>query len=605
VDTAVQDIRQDLDPSPRAEYDRRLQARLEREARTSRLFTTVARMRIAAFALFTLVAWLGVNDASARILLIFPFTIFVGLVLWHARVSRACRLAARAAGYYTRRLSYLEDRWAGTGSTGARYLDESHPCALDLDLFGRGSLFELLSTARTRSGEDTLASWLRSPTGPETVSDRQAAVRELIPALDLREDLALLGADVPEGVDMDSLAEWGRSRAGLISRWLPWAAMLLMALTMLSIIGCLSFDMSATPLVIALLLEGGFALWMRRTVRSILGNVERRAGDLALFAGVLARIEREPFTAPYLGRLRAALDTRGQPPSTRIAQLSRLIDWLNSRNNLFFAPLAAVLLWTTQLACAIEAWRKISGEAIARWLAAVGEFEALCSLAAYAYENPEDPFPDLVPAGPCYDAEDLGHPLVPRGRCVSNSLCLGNDLRVLIVSGSNMSGKSTMLRTVGINAVLAFAGAPVRARRLRLSPLVVGATLRIQDSLQEGRSRFYTELTRVRQLIEMAKGTPPLLFLLDELFQGTNSHDRRQGAEAVVRTLVEAGAIGLITTHDLALTQIAELLAPRAVNVHFEDHFENGVMTFDYKMRQGVVRNSNALALMRSVGIEV
>jgi DNA mismatch repair ATPase MutS len=188
---------------------------------------------------------------------------------------------------------------------------------------------------------------------------------------------------------------------------------------------------------------------------------------------------------------------------------------------------------------------------------------------------------------------------------VRNDVSLGGALRLLAISGSNMSGKSTFLRAVGTNAVLALAGAPVRARRLRASPLLVGATLRVQDSLQEGRSRFYAEVLRVRQLLDLSRGSPPLLFLLDELFQGTNSHDRRVGAEAVVRRLVEAGALGLVTTHDLALTAVAERLAPRAANVHFEDRFENGEMTFDYRMKPGVVQNTNGLALMRAVGIEL
>jgi DNA mismatch repair ATPase MutS len=168
-----------------------------------------------------------------------------------------------------------------------------------------------------------------------------------------------------------------------------------------------------------------------------------------------------------------------------------------------------------------------------------------------------------------------------------------------------MSGKSTFLRTIGINAVLAQAGAPVRAQRLRLSPLAIGATLRIQDSLQQGRSRFYAEVLRVRQVVELTRGPLPLLFLLDEIFAGTNSHDRRQGAEAVVVGLVRAGAIGLVTTHDLSLTHIVESLAPQAANIHFADRFEGGVMTFDYRVHEGVVRHSNALALMRAVGLEV
>jgi DNA mismatch repair ATPase MutS len=229
----------------------------------------------------------------------------------------------------------------------------------------------------------------------------------------------------------------------------------------------------------------------------------------------------------------------------------------------------------------------------------------LWQLSAYAFENPSDPFPEIVPERPCFSAEDLSHPLLPRARCVPNDVSLDGELRVLIVSGSNMSGKSTYLRTVGINAVLALMGAPVRARRLRISPLVVGATLRIHDSLQAGRSRFYAEILRVQQLLDLAKQSPPLLFLLDELFQGTNSQDRRVGAEAVLRILIDSGAIGMVTTHDLALTDIADRLAPLAANVHFEDRFEESAMVFDYRLRPGKVQSSNGLALLRAVGIEV
>jgi len=235
----------------------------------------------------------------------------------------------------------------------------------------------------------------------------------------------------------------------------------------------------------------------------------------------------------------------------------------------------------------------------------VGEFEALGSLAAYAYERPQDPFPELAEAEGCFEGEGLGHPLIPEGRNVRTDLRLSGELRVLVVSGSNMSGKSTLLRTVGVNAVLALAGAPVRARRLRLSPLEVGASIHVQDSLQAGASRFYAEITRLRQIVELTKGPRPVLFLLDEILHGTNSHDRRVGAEGVVRGLVGRGAIGLVTTHDLALALIADGLAPRAANVHFEDHLEAGKMTFDYRLRPGVVQRSNALELMRSVGLEV
>jgi DNA mismatch repair ATPase MutS len=299
------------------------------------------------------------------------------------------------------------------------------------------------------------------------------------------------------------------------------------------------------------------------------------------------------------------MEAEGTLASARIRRLARLLHLLDQRRNQLFAPIAALWQWTTLLAVRIDAWRGEAGPEVARWIRAVGEFEALCALGAYASEVPDDPFPELVPGPARFDAESLGHPLIPERSCVRNDLALGTPTQVLIVSGSNMSGKSTLLRTVGINAVLAFAGAPVRARRLRLSPMTIGATLRIQDSLQAGRSRFYAEITRVRQIVELARGPTPLLFLFDELFHGTNSHDRCVGAESVIRGLIDSGAIGLLTTHDLALARIVDALAPRALNVHFEDQLVDGQMNFDYRMRPGVVQHSNALALMRAIGLEV
>ena len=263
------------------------------------------------------------------------------------------------------------------------------------------------------------------------------------------------------------------------------------------------------------------------------------------------------------------------------------------------------LLWTLHLAYAIERWRAAAGPLVARWLEAAGELEALASLAAYAYEHPDDVFPELVDAGPRYEGVGLGHPLLPARAMVRNDVRLGDAPRVLVVSGSNMSGKSTVMRTVGVNAVLAQAGAPVRARSLTLSPLRLGATLRIQDSLQEGASRFYAEITRLKQVVDLADGPVPVLFLLDEILHGTNSHDRRIGAEAVIRGLVAKGAIGLVTTHDLALSKGTETLGTQVKNVHFEDHLEDGRIAFDYEMRDGVVEKSNAIELMRAVGLDL
>ena len=359
------------------------------------------------------------------------------------------------------------------------------------------------------------------------------------------------------------------------------------------------------PLLAASLLGQVFAFSLRVPVKRVISTVDAAGRDLRLLSEVLSRLERERFSSPLLVKLRAALDVEGVPPSRQIARLDRLIDLLDARRNAVFALFAVPLLWEVQFAIRIEKWRQTSGRAVVRWLDAVGELEALGSLAGYSYEHPHDPFPELVNDAACFDGEGIGHPLLPESRAVRTDLRLSDDLRMLVVSGSNMSGKSTLLRTVGTNTVLALAGAPVRARRLRISLLEVGASIRIQDSLQAGASRFYAEITRLRQIVELTQGARPVLFLLDEILSGTNSLDRRAGAAGVVRLLIERGAIGLITTHDLALAQIADELAPRAANVHFEDHLEAGKMTFDYELRSGVVRRSNALELMRSVGLDV
>jgi hypothetical protein len=602
-----------LDASlPRAEYHQRLTARRTVAVERERIHAISgnSRFAVAFLGVVLLIVVFALQWLSPAWLLV-PVLGFVAVSAWHARVSRELRSARRAVGFYERGLARFEERWFGTGETGNRYIDEKHPCALDLDLFGPNSLFQLLCSARTRSGADRLASWLLAPAAPDEVRARQAAVAELRGKLDLREDLAIFGADVPEGADLAGLAGWAEAPVVLRSRLLRVVALVLAILGTITLTAWVWSEFVAPDRRLAIafavvaIAEAVLALWLGGRVKQVIEPLQRRANALAVFHGVLARLEREEFTSPRLASLRDQLRTTDRLPSERIAQFMGLLELLDSERNLYFKPFALVLLWKTQIALALEEWRATTGPAIRGWLDAVAEFEALASLAAYAYENPADPFPDVVAEGPMFDGVGLGHPLLPREKCVRNDVHLSGGRRLLVVSGSNMSGKSTLLRTVGVNVVLALAGAPVRATQVRLSPLVVGATLRVQDSLQAGRSRFFTEVLRVRQLVELSRGSPPLLFLLDELFAGTNSHDRRDGAEAVVRTLVDAGAIGFITTHDLALTHIAEALGDRATNVHFEDQFENDVVTFDYRMRPGVVQRSNALALMRSVGLKV
>jgi hypothetical protein len=587
--------------TPRIEYARRIEARRSEAASQMQHFRRVGVVRLIMLATLLVLVWL---KGLSILWLLAPFVVFLALAIVQQRITASRRRCERAAALYEQGLARLDDLWVGKGATGERFRNSSHPYAEDLDLFGQGSLFELLSSARTRVGEETLAHWLLVPAATSVVRARHAAVVELRPRLDLREDLALLGEAIHTGSDAQALTVWAAAPPWQISSVARIAAPLLALVALFTLILWLT-GFGWYPFLGSIILGQIFVFKLRAPVQRVIRALDGPGRDLALLSQVLNRLEGERFSSAHLIQLRAALDVEGLAPSQQIARLNRLIELLDSRRNMFFAPFAFILLWPLQCAMAIERWREKSGPAVARWLAAVGEFEALSSLAGYSYEHPHDPFPELVDGVTCFEGEGLGHPLLAEARTVRTNVRLSEELSVLIVSGSNMSGKSTLLRTVGTNTVLALAGAPVRAHRLRLSPLQVGASIRIQDSLQAGASRFYAEITRLRQILELTQASPPVLFLLDEILHGTNSHDRRIGAEAVLRAFVERGAIGLVTTHDLALTHIVEELAARAANVHFEDHLEGGRMTFDYLLRPGVLQRSNALELMRSVGLDV
>jgi len=593
-------------PEPAAEYARRLATRRCAALELARRERWLSHARLFVFVGTAAGAWfVFIQGAASPLVLLPPVLFFVFLVVLHDRAIRARKRTERAAALYERGIARLEARWIGEGEPGERFLSGDHLYAADLDVFGRGSLFELLCTARTRAGEDTLAAWLCAPAPPDEVRARQAAVAELAPRLDLREELALLGDEVRAGLAPEALARWAVTPPPSFHLGLRTASAVLAASALTSLGAWLAGAWNALPFLGALAIEGALGAAARRRTAAIARGVERPCRDLALLGALLARLESEHFESEKLVSLRKTLDPGGVPPSRRVARLRLFVDLLDARRNQLFAPLAALVLWATQLTRAIDAWRAACGAAVPQWLATVGEVEALCAIAGFAYEHPEHPFPEILEGGALFESEGLGHPLLPSQRCVRNDLRLGGELRVLVVSGSNMSGKSTLLRSVGTNALLALAGAPVCAHRLRLSPLILGASIRIQDSLEAGSSRFYAEITRIRRLVERASEGLPLLFLLDEILAGTNSHDRRIGAEAVVRGFVERGALGLVTTHDLALARIAEALAPRAANVHFEDQLQDGRMCFDFRLRPGVVQKSNALALMRAVGLDV
>lgn len=558
-------------------------------------------LRLVLFAFLAYVGWKTLYQAvwSAWFLLL-PVGAFVLAALIHNRVLQRRDEAARSVRYFERALDRLDRKWAGVGSDGMAWLPERHLYASDLDLFGRGNLFQWLNQARTRMGEAALAGWLLHPAKANEIQEREAAVRELAGDVALRERMYLVSEAVAASVHPEPLLRWAEAAPEMPPRswrWLVagWNAALALGLA----VGYFTGFWSVALLVLAGM--AAFGLWLRPRVLHALHAAEVAAAELEVFAAALAVFEDRTFQAPKLRALTTALRADGAAPSVRVRQLAKLAVWITSRDHPAMRVIGPLMMLGTHLAFAADAWRAANGPLVGRWLSAMGEMEALLSLSAFAFENPEMVWPEWTEdAVPFVDGEGMRHPLLNPARAVANSLALSLADPFVLVSGSNMSGKSTFLRTLGLAVVMAHAGAPVAATRLRLSRLVVGASISTHDSLQEGASRFFAEISRLRDILALAESGEPVLFLLDELLSGTNSRDRRIGAEGVLRGLRERGAIGLVTTHDLALAEVSQ-----SRQVHFADSLVDGKIHFDYQMKPGVVPGSNALALMHALGLPV
>lgn len=522
------------------------------------------------------------------------------------RLQRQSRYrSSRLAQFYHRAVDRVGGNWSGGGVTGEEFAPAEHVYARDLNLFGEGSLFELLCTARTAVGRKGLAAYLLTAPSAAEISERQNAIAELRTRTDLRERIALLGdVDVQE-TKWETFAEWLDSPPVPFSRVFRRAALatstLLVVLVLCGVIAVIPWGgvaIGCAPLIVFHTFAG---LINRRRVNSAAEWVRPVSADTQVLGGGLRLLEETDFTSPKLRRL----SEQAQNAAARLRRLDRLVNALHERNKEWFYLPSLALLLGTQILAAIEDWRAEHGAQLRTWLEVWAEFEALSSLANYAFENPENTVPEFASDETRFEAEAIGHPLIPDGACVRNDVRLNDECRFLVVSGSNMSGKSTLLRAIGVNAVLACAGAPVRAKSLRLSRLSVCASLSVVDSLAAGKSKFLAEIDRLRQATESAASGVRVLFLIDEILSGTNSRDRRIAAEAIVRTLVANGAIGAVSTHDLALTEIADLDELRGTNVHMGSRPGGGPLDFDYVLRPGPSQESNALAIARMAGVPV
>ncbi|MGI8478013.1 MAG: MutS-related protein [Thermomicrobiales bacterium] len=583
----------------------------ERDALTTR-WNLLANLRLAAFAALAgfviwavqARAWLPLLPAAAALLAL------VWLIAAHRATGRRRRRAEILHDLNAEALSRRDRDWNALPLRHTYPPDPNHPFAADLDLFGHASVFHLLETVETPMGQARLQDWLLAPASAAEIRLRQAAAAALAPELVWRQDLAALGRSV-EGrrIDPDAFLAWAEGDPHLEGR---------RSFVQLARVTSVGFALAAAAEIgglvhapLWILFAGANLLLVflaGSEVRERLRVVADTYGAISRYADLLAHIEAAPGSDPWTAQVKARLLTHGSPASEQLHRLRKKAAWVVPPSSLVYYGLQAIAAWDLHVLSSLETWRRDSGGRVRDWLAAIGEIEALAALAGLAGDQPDWAFPSVEPGATGLDAKKLGHPLLADATRVANDVALGPSGSYLLITGSNMSGKSTLLRSIGVNVVLANAGGPVCARALTLPPLNLWTSVHVQDSLEQGVSFFMAELRRLKAVVDAADANRPeetrFCFLLDEILQGTNTAERQIAARRVIRHLVDTGAIGAVSTHDLTLAdgpELHEVSRP----VHLRETMANGagglIMSFDYLLRPGIATSTNALAPLEIV----
>jgi hypothetical protein len=575
----------------------------------------LGNIRLVLFAIAAILGgwWIFGSSAFAGVIAI-PFVLaFAAVVIRHRAIGRQRRTAEILANSAQETVWRLERNWERVPLRYARVAEAQHPFAADLDLLGPGSLMHLIDRSVTPAGRSTLADWLLNPASIATIESRQSASRELANA-DLLRDRIAVDAQITGAVEADPapFIAWatsppvlaGRSLLVLSARLMP---VLLFGLVAAQLGGIIDLPLWIVPLAANLLIS---QLVGAETAPPITQAGSQR-GSLRAYAAVLRVLEEGSFTSAELLRLRQEVEIAGKAPSEMLGWLNRITRWWMPRGSLAYLPAQAFFAWDINYLAWLERWQRAAGASVERWLTAAGELEALSSFGAMSADHPDWVYPTFDPESDRFDARELGHPLLLDDRCVRNDVTVGPARTFLLVTGSNMSGKSTLLRSIGATIVLANAGAPVCAADLTLAPFALWTSVRVHDSLQAGVSFFMAELLRLKQITDAANTAEAsdrrLFFILDEMLQGTNTAERQIAARRIIRHLVEHGGIGAVSTHDLTLADGPELAA-MAIPVHLtetvRERGDGDAMVFDYRLRPGIAVSTNALKLMDVVGFD-
>lgn len=540
-------------------------------------------------------------------MVIFTLVCFAGLVFWHQKLRTQQDYLRVLYENYDQALQRLAGGWKSFPDQGADFKDPAHPYAEDLDLFGFGSLFQWINIAKTFRGREKLKEALtESPGEIGLLHKKQEAIKELARNLAWRQRFSAEAGMTKRPLNSPGLIiEWAKTYD---PTYLQLKVLILVrALPLITIIFLLLYLMTARiPLwyPLAGLVIQSLILFVGKERGKALNAVYTYKDSVRVYEKMLERFERRTFQADYLQALRKGLlDRDGKTAFEQIRKLSGLADLIANRSNAMFLIINILTLWDIQCMIALEAWKEKSGRFLGRWLETIAELEVLSSLAIIHRDHPDWEFPEISAEDSGIVAVKMGHPLLENSVC--NDLSLDRDSGILLITGSNMSGKSTLLRTMGINLVLAYAGAPVCAQRFSCPLLRIYTCMRVRDDLGENISSFYAELLRIKEIVSASKTAGRIFFLLDEIFKGTNSQDRHAGAKILIRQLSKVGAMGMVSTHDLELGDLERESNRRVRNYHFREYYKNDQIHFDYKLRPGISTTRNAMYLIKMAGIDV
>ena len=607
ITAASPDIAETLYTEKRRQGLARLAVLGQQSDRTSqlRLLDSIGGILLAVY-----LYWRGQSLAGSLVLTI-GTSIFTGLVYRHQRLKALILEQQCLVKINEDSLRRLDGSWSAFPDTGEEFRDDSHPYTSDLDIFGDNSLFQLINTSHSFLGRQKLQAALAKPLeNSQVITARQEAIQELAEKMDWRQEFQAAG--IISGVaaaDPAALIQWAETgnefylQKGikLISRLLPAISALVTLLAFLW-----PDQVTYLPPLALYAVQTALLFWRRRDIASPFAIAHQYKENIKTFYQMLQIMDKTSWSAPQLKTMSAALVNKaGLPACRQIKKLDQAVDMTYMRYSQLYFIFNIITLWDFQCQIALAAWKEKSGHDLQNWCQVIGEVELLSSLALLNFDHPQWAVPEIEPRQTGFTAQDLAHPLLS-GKKVGNDLSLTQPGEIFLITGSNMSGKSTLLRTVGINLVLAGAGAPVCATTYSCGLMDIFTSMRTNDNLASNTSSFYAELLRIKEILAIAqKKNRPLFFLLDEVFKGTNSLDRHTGAKYLLKMLSRTGAVGLVSTHDLELGSLADTENSLIRNYHFTEHYLDGQLVFDYTLRPGISTTRNAIYLMKLAGIEI